>query len=554
MVVVTRKQRKEKLAHKESETWQTSQATMPMVLDCEPTRILANSPPVAVLLPSPPKLGGEKRDLGHEEFPADRTLVKKPRPAWVLAEGPKLPRMANMVPACVVRAYSGYQFGKFKCSQEGCTVPNPTAKFVLRIGDTIKRRMDLTPGSKVLVEKRIVDVDRSRIHVGIDKTTALELDEKMFKFFSVVQNGVEIKFPKKRKHIWVERNPDKSRVLLRESLAQPYGDLVIGGARKEYQVPGTGGNCGTIIRLDALPIPRLKEDSCDPAVMAFSQAEYPEIKMKMRKDGIVPVSAQCPICKNDIDLREEGITKLKWNSLDFLTRCEPPPHQYTSGMRAGFSSHWTKLSNLLFDHCKAHCHAPFHCLIEWKAIRFSPPEKGSLGAWTLSMQVQSQLSSAFARAGGIDIRSVDCITAKRTDQSALKMRLTKILGIAIGLGPSEVLLLKDRKFVSSCKEVSPKEKSRAVARFVNDSTEMLERILQKFLDFDFHLYIVHEMDNETFSVWNSLCCFFQRGMYFEDNFPPLHEINWSPLQPANCLLKHYISRGTGCHNLSSLES
>eukprot|EP00980_Cylindrotheca_fusiformis_P000535 scaffold132_cov59-Cylindrotheca_fusiformis.AAC.4 len=58
---------------------------------------------------------------------------------------------------------------------------------------------------------------------------------------------------------------------------------------------------------------------------------------------------------------------------------------------------------------------------------------------------------------------------------------------AIGLGPSEVLLLKDRKFVSRCRKVSPKEKSRAVARFVNDSTEMLERNLQKFLDFDFHL-------------------------------------------------------------------
>eukprot|EP00980_Cylindrotheca_fusiformis_P025982 scaffold15083_cov73-Cylindrotheca_fusiformis.AAC.1 len=132
----------------------------------------------------------------------------------------------------------------------------------------------------------------------------------------------------------------------------------------------------------------------------------------------------------------------------------------------------------------------------------SEAENSSSGAWTLSMQVQSQLSSAFARAGGIDLRSVDCIAVNRTDQSALKLRLSKILGIAIGLGPSEVLLLKDRKFISRCRKVSPNEKSRAVARFVNDRTEMLERILRKFLDFDFHLYIVHEMDNETFSVWN----------------------------------------------------
>eukprot|EP00980_Cylindrotheca_fusiformis_P023889 scaffold11119_cov107-Cylindrotheca_fusiformis.AAC.3 len=541
MVVITRKQQKEKLAHKEAETWQTSQATMPMVLDCERTRILANSPPVAVLLPPPPKLGGEKRDIGHEEFPADRTLVKKPRPAWVLAEGPKLPRIANMVPDCVVRAYSGYQFGKFKCSQEA-------AKFVLRIGDTIKLRKDLSPGSPVLVEKRIVDVDRTHIHVGIDPKTALELYESRLRFLAVVQNGVEIRFPEKREHIWVERNPDLSRDILRESVAQPGGNLVIGGANNEYQVPGTGGNCGTTIRLDALPIPRTDDDSCDPAV-AFSQVDYPKIEMKLRKDN-VPVSAECPICHNDIDLIEEGITKLNWRSLDFLSCCEPPPNQYTSGKRTSFSSRWTKLSNLLLDHCKAHCHAPFHCLIEWKAIRFvsggpSRGENPSFGTWTLSMQVQSQLSSAFARAGGIDIRSVTCITVNRTDQSALKIRLSKILGIAIGLGSSEVLLLKDRKFISRCKEASSKEKSSAVASFVNDSTKMLERILQKFLDFDFHLYIVHEMKNETFSVWNSLCCFFQRGMYFKENFPPVHEMDWYPLQPAHCLVKHYIPREKG---------
>eukprot|EP00980_Cylindrotheca_fusiformis_P019174 scaffold6507_cov90-Cylindrotheca_fusiformis.AAC.2 len=124
--------------------------------------------------------------------------------------------------------------------------------------------------------------------------------------------------------------------------------------------------------------------------------------------------------------------------------CGLPP--IACGKHTSYSECWAKLYNRLWEHsCEEKKHLPFHSLLEWKP-------NPHLTDWSLRMQIQTQLSSAFSAAGGIQQEFVISISTKRNDQGALKIRLATIFGIAIGLCNDEVRRLKNRKIVNDCKK------------------------------------------------------------------------------------------------------
>jgi hypothetical protein len=313
-----------------------------------------------------------------------------------------------------------------------------------------------------------------------------------------VRDGVVQSIPPK-KDIWVKRNPQLSREFYFKQATGTEHRIV-------PEIYGDESYKGWI-RCNNLPVPI---PSADP--------------MRKVHTGVsTPYDGTCPFCLKDLTTQS-----IKYSgTFDFLDKLQQPPYSKCLGPKG-----WDGITKSLEEHCQANSHPSFHCIYDWDSVNKKSDD------WTIAMQVQSLLNKSLENTQlHLDV----FLHAEHTqDKSLLTMRLYEMKGYINGIFNEERRVLKLRTWIqkfnnhsgitgeldSSAKKLWKEYKNKIIDQFLGISLNVVHDIFQSLFDFDFSSFIndLNNSNNRTsgaFVVWNSICCYFKRGVFFDGHFPPV---------------------------------
>jgi hypothetical protein len=420
------------------------------------------------------------------------------------------------LPTGIQQRYARYEFainGENESHQEDNTTTTSTnsghkrsilwrdqlaaGTFDLQVGDTLRYKKKFKEGP-VHSDYVIFEMSRDRIYFGMKDTRELNNShstDTLGMSFVRVRDGVVEPIPPKKEAIWVKRNPKLSREL--------YFNQKTGiEHRKQPPIYGVNTYEGWI-RCNNLPVPT---QSADP--------------MKKVNIGVSsPYDASCPFCSKDLTTQS-----IKYSgTFDFLYKIQRPPYSKRFGPKG-----WDAITKYLENHCQSNFHPFFHCIYDWDSVNKKSDD------WTIGMQVQSLLNKSLEKNElNLDV----FLHAEHTkDESLLRMRLYEMKGFINGVFNEERRVLKKRTWIQKVKNhlvITPPDKKlwrehkdKIIDEFLGISLTVVNDIFQSLFDFDFFSF-TNDLRNSNpgtsgaFVLWNSLCCYFKRGVFFDGHFPPV---------------------------------
>jgi hypothetical protein len=419
------------------------------------------------------------------------------------------------VPTRIQQRYARYEFPINGQKEDNTTTTTnsgqkrsvdqlPPGSFDLKVGDQlrVKKKFKKKDKEGVHPDYVIFEMNRDKIYFGNKDTCELNTShstDTLAQSYVRVRDGVVESFPPKKEDIWVKRNPQLSR--------QFYLNQNTGFENKNKpQIYGDKSYKGWI-RCNNLPVPT---QSADP----------------MRKVNIgasFPYDGTCPFCSKVL-----GTQLIKYTgTFDFLYKIQKPPYSKSLGPKG-----WVAITKHLEKHCQSHSHPNFHCIYDWDSVNKKSDD------WTIAMQVQSLLNKSLEKSQlHLDV----FLHAEHTkDESLLRMRLYEMKGFINGLFNEERRVLKKRtwiqKFInhpgitgelkSNDQKLWREHKDKIIDEFLITSLNVVNNIFQSLFDFNFfsftkELKTPKGTETGAFTVWNSICCYFKRGVFFDGHFPPV---------------------------------
>jgi hypothetical protein len=387
----------------------------------------------------------------------------------------------------------------------------PCGTFDLQVGDMLRKKKKFKVGP-VHSDYVIFELNRDRIYFGNKDTRELNNShstDTLGMSYERVRDGVVESIPSKKEAIWVKRNPQLSREL--------YSNQKAGiEHRKEPKIYGDDTYEGWI-RCNNLPVPL---QSADPM-------------RKVNIGGSFPFDASCPFCSKDLTTKLINYS----GTFDFIDKIQRPPYSKYLGPKG-----WDAITKHLERHCQSNFHPFFHCIYDWDSVNKKSDD------WTIGMQVQSLLNKSLDSSQlHLDV----FLHVEHTkDESLLRMRLYEMKGFINGVLNEERRVLKKRSWIQKydnhsvitgelCsleKKIWKEHKDKIIDEFVGTSLNVVNDIFQSLFDFHFFSFI-NDLGNSNpgtsgaFVLWNSLCCYFKRGVFFDGHFPPVPKsVLSSPLE------------------------
>jgi hypothetical protein len=379
----------------------------------------------------------------------------------------------------------------------------PAGTFDLQVGDTLRYKKKIKEGP-VHSDYVIFELNRDRIYFGKKDTRELNNShstDTLGMSYVRVREGVVKSIPFKKEAIWVKRNPELSRELyLNQNTGIEH--------RKQPTIYGVDNYKGWI-RCNNLPVPI---QSADPM-------------RKVNIGGSYPYDASCPFCSKDLTTQS-----IKYSgTFDFLDKIQKPPYSKCLGPKG-----WDAITKHLEKHCQSNSHPFFHCIYDWDSVNKKSND------WTIAMQVQSLLNKSLENSQlHLDV----FLHAEHTkDEYLLKMRLYEMKGFINGVLNEERRVLKKRTWIqkfnnhsgitgeleSGDKKLWKEHKDNIIDEFICTSLNVVNDIFQSLLDFNFFSF-TNDLKNPNrrssgaFVVWNSICCYFKRGLFHL--YRKLHGVN-----------------------------
>jgi hypothetical protein len=384
----------------------------------------------------------------------------------------------------------------------------PPCTFDLQVGDTLRSKKKFKEKVKELVPSDYVifEMNRDRIYFGDKDNRSLNQShstDTLGMSYVRVRHGVVQSIPPKKEDIWVKRNPQLSRKFyLNQNTGIEH--------RKQPEIYGDKSYQGWI-RCNNLPVP----------------IQFADPMRKVNIGASNPSDATCPFCSKDLTTQS-----IKYfGTFDFLDKLQKPPYSKCLGPKG-----WDALTKSLEKHCQSNSHPFFHCIYDWDSVNKKADD------WTIAMQVQSLLNKSLLNSQlHLDV----FIHAERTkDESLLRMRLYEMKGFINGVFNEERRVLKKRTWIqkfnnhsgitaeleSRDKKLWKEHKDKIIDEFLCTSLNAVNEIFQSLFDFNFFSF-TNDLTNDletsnlttsgAFVVWNSICCFFKRGVFFDGHFPPV---------------------------------